>query len=94
MKPKIAVLILVLWSAGCATTPVTDEYDPRRAGHPLQVTRYVLYPAGVILDRLIFRPAWAVGHWGPLRELFGFELPPVELPPPTSPEAGEGGEEG
>ena len=52
----IALVALVLASASSASA---DEYDARRAGHPLRLVAYVLHPIGVALDWLLFRP----GHW-------------------------------
>lgn len=83
MRPGLAALLVLIWGLAQATPARADEYDPQRAGHPLRVVRYALYPVGVLLDRAIFRPAWAVGHWGPLRPLFGFEAPAVEVEAPT-----------
>lgn len=86
MKQKIAIVCLALLCAGVPSRALSDEYDSRRAGHPVQVVAHVLHPFGVILDRAIFRPAWRLGHWGPVRHLFGF-VPrrdePVEQPSPS-----------
>jgi len=30
-----------------------DEYDPKRAGHPLRIVAYVVHPVGVVIDYLI-----------------------------------------
>lgn len=50
-----------------------DDHDPDTAGHPLRIVAYALHPFGVIVDRLLLRPAhWAV-HFEPLRTLFGHE---------------------
>ena len=51
-----------------------DEYEPRRAGHPLRVIAYVLHPVGVVLDYAIFRPAHWMGHHEPFATLFGHEV--------------------
>jgi hypothetical protein len=64
--------------AASAPAPVRSvsgalAYEPERAGHPLRVVAYVLHPVGVILDYLIFRPAWWLGSHEPLRTLFGVE---------------------
>ena len=70
----------VLAAAAIALTaaPVTaDEYQPQRAGHPMRIVAYALHPVGVILDYLIFRPAWAVAQYEPLRTLVGMQ---TELP--------------
>ena len=52
----------------------TTRYNPERAGHPLRVVAYVLHPVGVVLDTLIFHPAWWVGTHEPLRTLFGVDV--------------------
>ena len=44
---------------GGASAAQADEYSRSRAGHPLRVAAYIVYPVGVLLDYLIFRPA----HW-------------------------------
>ncbi len=80
MKTKLATLCLALMMAGLPATAVADEYNPRRAGHPLQVIAYVLYPVGVTLDWLLFRPAWLLAQREPLRALFGFKPLPPETP--------------
>jgi len=75
------------------------RYNPRRAGHPLRVAAYALHPFGVIVDTLIFHPAWWVGTHEPFRTLFGVQaqaddyvevrsaqaepLPPVPSEPET-----------
>ena len=48
-----------------------DEYEPRRAGHPLRIIAYVLHPVGVAFDYLLFRPAHWLGHKEPLKTIFG-----------------------
>lgn len=66
------------------------RYEPRRAGHPLRIIAYALHPVGVILDLLIFHPAWWIGKHEPIRTLVGHEarvdeaepLPPASEPPP------------
>ena len=88
MKTKLTTLCLVTMMAAMPATAVADEYNPRRAGHPLQIIAYVLYPVGVGLDRLIFRPAWSLGQKEPLRALFGFK--PL---PPVAPQAANGEED-
>ncbi len=80
MKTKLATLSLVLMMVGLPATARADEYNPRRAGHPLQIIAYVLYPVGVTIDWLIFRPAWLLGQKEPLRALFGFKPLPPEAP--------------
>lgn len=90
MTAKIGILCLVLATTGLASPAQAQEYHPRRAGHPVRIVGYVLSPAGVLLERLIFRPAWWLGHREPLRSLFGFPPPMPELPGSAEPEQGEG----
>jgi hypothetical protein len=70
-----------------------DEYDPTRAGNPLKIVYYVVYPVAFTVDWLIFRPAYYIGSCQPFRSLFGRE-PAVhddELPP-APPSAGGSGQ--
>jgi hypothetical protein len=71
--PLAFVLILALAGSAAAAG---REYDPRRAGHPLRIAAYVAHPVGVILDWLIFRPAWYIGRVEPIRTLVGRDLEP------------------
>jgi hypothetical protein len=82
--------LLLLALAGSATA-AGRAYDPRRAGHPVRIAAYVAHPAGVILDWLIFRPAWYIGGVEPIRTLVGRDLEfqedpidPIELIPPPA----------
>lgn len=54
-----------------APAGAADDYDSKEAGHPVRIAAYVLHPVGVILDTLIFRPAYWLGSHEPLRTLFG-----------------------
>jgi hypothetical protein len=76
---------ICLWSAAAGAA----EYDPRRAGHPLRVAAYAVHPFGVMLDLLIFRPAWEIGQHEPFRTLFGVKAPlrtePVQEEPVEEP---------
>ena len=60
--------------ATLATPMAADEYDARRAGHPVRVLAYVLHPFGVALDWLIFRPAHWVGSQPVIRTIFGHQV--------------------
>lgn len=64
----LASLVALLASSGAARA---DEYDPKRAGHPLRIVAYVLHPIGVAVDYLILRPAHWAGSHEPLRTIFG-----------------------
>jgi hypothetical protein len=63
-----ASLVALLASSGAARA---DDYDPKRAGHPLRIVAYVLHPIGVAVDYLILRPAHWAGSHEPLRTIFG-----------------------
>jgi hypothetical protein len=58
-------------SSSAAPGGIWDDYDSKQAGHPLRIAAYVLHPVGVIIDRLIFRPAWWIGSHEPFHTLFG-----------------------
>jgi hypothetical protein len=77
---------ICLWTA----TAGAAEYDPRRAGHPLRVAAYAVHPFGVMLDLLIFRPAWEIGQHEPFRTLFGVSVPLGSEPLPEEPVAEPG----
>ena len=73
-----ALVALVLATGLCLGAPgvaVADDYKPQKAGHPLRIAAYALHPVGVILDTLIFRPAWWLGGFEPIRTLVGREKP-------------------
>lgn len=79
------VLLAVLLLGAPAARAGGDEYDSKRAGHPLRVAAYVLHPVGVILDRLIFHPAWVIGGREPIKTLVGQVRPPTDLEPAAPP---------
>ena len=57
------------------------EYDPQKAGNPLKIVYYVLYPVGWTLDVLIFRPAYYIGQCEPFQTVFGTPRHPDPVPP-------------
>ena len=59
LRHSLAALAFAALVFATASPAGADEYDARRAGHPLRVVAYALHPFGVALDWLIFRPA----HW-------------------------------
>lgn len=70
--PNAALASLALAMALLAAGPAgADEYEPKRAGHPVRIVAYVLHPVGVLLDYAIFRPAHWLVHQEPLTTLFG-----------------------
>jgi len=70
---RVGILGLALAGAllGTARPASADDYDPRRAGHPLRIIAYALHPIGVAFDYLLFRPAHWLGHREPIRTIFG-----------------------
>ena len=74
LRRSLAALSLVAGLGLVATPAAADEYDARRAGHPLRVVAYVLHPFGVALDYLLFRPAHWVGSLPVIRTVFGHEV--------------------
>ena len=66
-----ALAFALLLAAPLASAAHADDYDPKRAGHPLRVAAYVLHPVGVTIDYLLMRPAHWLVHHEPLRTLFG-----------------------
>ncbi len=74
-----AALLLGFLVAGSAvaetnpnkTTIAGSDYDSLGAGHPLRIAAYMLHPVGVILDRLILRPAAWLGRHEPIKTLVG-----------------------
>lgn len=71
----LLVLSLVLAGPGPARAEDWDDYDSRRAGHPVRILAYVLHPVGVVLDTLIAHPAWWLAQFEPIRTLVGREPP-------------------
>ncbi len=74
VRPLTATLRIapLLVAAALAAAPAAaDDYDPRKAGHPLRVIAYVLHPIGVAFDYLVFRPSHWVGSREPFRSVFG-----------------------
>ena len=67
------VALTCLLTLMVATTASAGRYRSDQAGHPLRILAYALHPVGVILDYLIFRPAWTIAQYEPLRTLVGME---------------------
>ncbi len=61
----LALMVPTLASAG--------RYRSDRTGNPIQIAAYVLNQVCVILDTLIFKPAWVLAQYEPLRTLVGME---------------------
>jgi len=71
----VALVLAAGLTLGAPGHAVAEEYNEHKAGHPLRIAGYALHPVGVILDRLIFRPAWWLGGFEPIRTLVGREEP-------------------
>ena len=67
----VFVTLLMATSVAIAADKNDKRYDSLDAGHPLRIAAYVLHPVGVILDRLILRPAYWLGSHEPMKTLFG-----------------------
>ena len=65
----LSCLIVVL----LPTLANAERYKSTEAGHPLRIAAYILHPVGVILDRLIFYPAWLIAQNEPIRSLVGMD---------------------
>ncbi len=81
MTRVLLLTCVFLWAAPVGVRAGEDRYDPRSAGHPVRVAAYVLHPIGVILDYALFRPAWKLGQYQPIRTLFGRPSAPEDVPP-------------
>ena len=69
-----AALLLAAVLLALAAPAAADEYDARRAGHPLRVVAYAVHPIGVALDWLLFRPAHWVVSQPVLSHVFGHDV--------------------
>ncbi len=58
-KATMGLLLSGALLVASASPAFADRYDKRRAGHPLRIAAYIIYPVGALLDVLIMRPA----HW-------------------------------
>lgn len=56
-----------------ASPAFADRYDKKRAGHPLRIAAYVIYPVGALLDVLIMRPAHWLINQEPFKSAVGHE---------------------
>jgi hypothetical protein len=69
-----ALAALAFTAVSFASPVHADEYDARRAGHPLRLAAYLLHPVGVALDWMLFRPAhWVVSQPG-FDHVFGHDV--------------------
>jgi hypothetical protein len=75
MRRKLGLAIAAVFCFALVAEAGPARYNPRRAGHPLRIAAYAAHPFGVILDTLIFHPAWWIGQHEPFRTLFGVTTP-------------------
>jgi len=71
LRAAAALLALVWLSIATLPARADAEYDPKRAGNPVRIAAYIAHPFGVLLDYLIFRPAWWIGQHEPFKTIFG-----------------------
>ncbi len=69
------VVLTCLFALMVPTLASADRYRSQRAGNPIRIAAYELHPVGVILDTLIFKPAWSLAQYEPLRTLVGMKKP-------------------
>ncbi len=69
------VVLTCLLALMVPTLASASRYRSHRAGNPIRIVAYVLHPVGVILETLIFKPAWSLAQYEPLRTLVGMEKP-------------------
>ena len=74
IRARVCAVVLAACLALAAAAPAAaDEYDAKRAGHPLRLVAYVLHPVGVLIDFILLRPAHWIGSHAPLRTIFGHQ---------------------
>jgi len=74
LRRRIVALALAISIGLAAASPAfADRYDKRRAGFPLRIVAYVVYPIGALLDVLIMRPAHWLGSQEPFKSAVGHE---------------------
>jgi hypothetical protein len=67
----IACALLVPTAGQAELRHPTERYDPHKAGHPLRIAGYAGHAVGMLVDLVLFRPAWYIGHFEPLYTLTG-----------------------
>ncbi len=71
---SVAAGLAVAWmSLLAAPAGADDTYEPTRSGNPVRIAAYIVHPVGVLLDYLIFRPAWWIGQQEPFKTIFGVD---------------------
>jgi hypothetical protein len=76
---------LAIAALSFAASPArASDYDPQKAGNPLKIVYYAVYPVAFAVDWLILRPAYFIGQYEPFHTIFGTTVHP-ELPEPPPP---------
>ena len=78
----VSALALATWLS--AAPAEAGGYDPQKAGNPLKIVYYVVYPVAFTIDWVILRPAYYIGQVEPFHTIFGTQRDP-ELPEPPPP---------
>ena len=73
-RRSCAALLLGALFLASVSPAAADEYDARRAGHPLRIVAYALHPVGVALDYMLFRPAHWLVHKPVMSKIFGHDV--------------------
>lgn len=69
---RVFAVVALAWVCAAALPAGAEApYDPKRAGNPVRIAAYAVHPFGVLLDYLIFRPAWWIGQHEPFKTIFG-----------------------
>ena len=74
MTRKLALAAALALAIALGAGPAqANQHDKRASGHPLRVAAYIVYPVGLLIETLIFRPAhWLVNHQ-PFTTIFGHD---------------------
>ena len=62
-KSRSGVALLLAVALLGAAPAAADPHDPQESGHPLEVIGTLLYPVGLLVDTVVFRPLhWVAGR--------------------------------
>lgn len=78
----VGALGLATWMS--APSAGASDYDPRKAGNPLKIVYYAVYPVALTIDYLILRPAYYIGQVEPFHTIFGTTRHPRPPEPPPA----------
>jgi len=73
-RRRVAAALLACSLALTSVSPaLADDFESKRAGHPLRIVAYILHPFGVLIEYLILRPAHWIGSKEPVKTAVGHE---------------------